>query len=130
LEENEAYFYRVAAISANGEESNFTKEFEVSTLPDLSSPLDVKVEVVNTKHRPVIARLTWKTAGDKSRPDHWMIERKRDVPNDTFKFLGRAYTDEKFFDRNLNVGASYVYRVKSVDLVGRESAFFEARLTL
>lgn len=129
LNENDIYYYRVAAI-AQDDESNFTEEVEVSTLPDLGFPVSFKAEVLSSKVRPLVSRLTWTTERNKARPDRWIIERKFDVENDTFEAIGEAYVEPEFFDRDLQVGNTYVYRIKAMDLIGRESPFFEARLTV
>jgi hypothetical protein len=130
LAENDIYYYRLAAIAENGDVSNFTEEIQISTLPELSDPIKIKVEVLNTRVRPLVARLTWDIDSSKARPDHWIIERKFDVENDTFEVIGRAYLTSEFFDRNLQSSNTYLYRIKSVDLLGRESAFFDARITV
>lgn len=130
LEENSIYFYRVEARDEFGEISNFTEEFEVSTLPDLSDPLNFRVEVINSFVKPFSARLIWESDPLKALPDHWIIERKFDTDNDTFEVVGRAYLDTEFFDRGLKAGNTYLYRIKSVDVLGRESQFFDERLTL
>jgi hypothetical protein len=129
LKENEVYYYRIAAISELGEESNYTEEFKVSTLPDLSDPIDFKVIVENTRVKPIRAKLTWGTDSTKSRADKFVIEKKFDNLYDTFQVIGEAYLYDDFFDINIELGKTYIYRIKAIDGLGRESAFFEARLT-
>lgn len=130
LAENDIYYYRIAAIAENGDVSNFTEEVEISTLPELSDPTNFRVEVLNIRVRPLVARLTWGIDSSKARPDHWIIERRFDVENDTFELIGRAYATPEFFDRNLQSSNTYLYRIKSVDLLGRESGFFDAKITV
>lgn len=128
LTENSIYFYRVEAIADNGDRSNFTEEFEVSSLPDLSDPINLKVEVVNSRVRPLIGKVSWGVDLLKFRPDHWLVQRKFDTTADTFETLGRSYLETNFFDKTLELGSKYIYRIKSVDAIGRESDFFEVRL--
>ena len=130
LSENDIYFYRVAAVGDKNQDSNFTPELEVSTLAELSKPVEFSVTVLNTKVFPLVGYLSWSTEISKARPDHWVIERKFDVDNDTFEVIGRSYLESEFFDRDLDLGDTYVYRIKSVDTLGRESEFVESRLTL
>jgi len=129
LKENDIYFYRVAAINQIRDESNYTKEFEVSTLPSLSDPVGFRVEIAKTRIRPLIAKLTWGIEVTKAKADHYVIERKFDSINDSFEVIGRSYLDTEFYDRNIKVSSSYIYRIKAVDTLQRESGFFEARLT-
>ena len=130
---DDVYFYRVAAVRtiAGVEEiSNFSEEFQASTISELAEPLNFKALAPSLRVSPLSATLTWTTDKSRSRPDHWIIERKLDVKTDTFEHIGRAYITEKFYDKNLQLGSAYIYRIKSVDNFGRESDFFEARLTL
>jgi len=130
LKENDIYYYRVMAMAENGDESNFTEEVELSTLSELSDPINFRVEVLNSRVRPLVARLTWDVEKTKARPDRWIIERRFDVENDTFEVVGQAYIDPEFFDRGLQERNTYRYRIKSRDLLGRESRFVDARLTI
>jgi len=130
LNENDIYYYRVAAVSEVGEESNYTKEFEVSTISELSDPLMFKAEVLNTKIRPLICRLSWTIDPVKRAGDYFVIERKVDSLYDTFECIGKSYFDLEFFDRNIKPGYTYIYRIKSVDALNRESKYFIARLTI
>src|SRR3990167_1205498 len=130
LKESDIYFYRIKAVLPDESESNFTEEIKVSTLSELSDPLGFKVSVENIKVRPLVAKLSWRTNPTRLRPDQWIIERRIDDVNDTFKVIGKAYLKEEFFDRDVEIGNRYVYRIKSVDTLHRESAKFEARLSL
>ncbi len=130
LKDNDVYYYRVAAVSALNEQSNFSPEFEVKTLQDLSDPINFQVAVDNAIIFPSFARLTWEIEELKARPDHWVIERRVDSPTDSFKVVGRAYLDTVFLDKKIIPGNQYIYRIKSVDVLGRQSNFFEARLAI
>jgi hypothetical protein len=130
LKMDNVYFYRVAAVSRErGEESNFSPELKVLVFRALSDPLDLTARVEDARVRPIIAKLSWATDEQLSRPDRWVIERKNDVATDTFDLIGAAYLREEFLDRTVKPGNRYIYRVKSVDTLGRESNFFEVRLT-
>ena len=130
LEENDIYFYRIATIDQHGNESNFTEDFEVSSLPTLSDPLNIKVEVLNLRVRPLVARISWDTDNTKAAPDRFVIERKFDILSDSFDVIGEAYIKNQFLDKDLEIGNTYIYRIKSMDALGRESQFFEMRLTV
>jgi hypothetical protein len=130
LKENDVYFYRVLAFDEEKNESNYTEEVSVSTLPRISEVVDLKVEVFNAKVVPLVARITWGIEDDKSLPDRWVVERKVDTVRDTFEVIGQAFIDTEFFDRNLTPGNTYVYRMKAIDLLGRESRLVETRLTV
>lgn len=130
LEENETYYYRIIAVSDIGDESNATEEFKLITVSDLSEPLNVIVEVLNTKTRPVITRLTWRTDTAKSVPDYWIIEKKVDNVNEVFKVIGKAYLQNQFIDYDVKSGYSYIYRIKSLDTLGRVSPYTEGRIAL
>ena len=133
LESNDVYYYRVAAIrkiNDEDEQTNFSAEFKVYSTSKLADPENFKVEVPNLRVSPRTAVLTWTTKNTDTRPDRWIIERKFDVETDTFEPLGAAYLEEKFFDKDVKLGNSYIYRIKSIDNFGRESEFFEARLTV
>jgi len=130
LKLNKIYFYRIAAKSSNGDESNFTEEFSVAALPELSQPEELKVEVTDTRIRPLLARLSWSFAKNKFKPDFVVIQRKIDVDTDSFEEIGKAYIENFFFDHDLEAGNTYVYRAKSVDTLDRESKFVEVRLTV
>jgi hypothetical protein len=130
LKENDIYFYRVAAISSIGEESNFSPEFKVLTLPDLSDPINFRAEVENTRVRPLVAHLSWQTERNKAGADRYTIEKKFDTLYDSFEIIGTAYLENEFYDRDLEPNSTYIYRIKAIDNLGRESNFFEARLTI
>ena len=130
LVENDIYFYRIVALSDTREESNASFDFSVPAVADLSDPLSFKVEVTAVKVLPISVRLSWEVAPDKSLPDRWVIERKFDSKHDSFSVIGYAYLNAEFFDNNLQLGNTYVYRIKAFDSIGRESDYFETRLTV
>lgn len=130
MKENDIYFYRIIAASQNGEESNASEEFQISSLADLSDPLGFSAEVVNSKVKPLTVKLDWEVDVEKAKPDYWTIERKFESENDSFVVIGKAYLDSEFFDRNVELNNTYIYRIKAFDAIGRESAYFETRLTL
>jgi hypothetical protein len=130
LIDRDIYFYRIAALTDSGEESNYSEEFKLTVLPELSDPINFSVDVENAIVRPLVAHLNWGVDLDKARPDHWVIERKVDSAYDTYSLLGKAYLATEFFDRTIQPGNQYLYRIKSVDTLGRESPFFELRLVV
>jgi hypothetical protein len=130
LKKNATYYYRVKAISSDGKESNFSDEIKVDVFPRLSPPLNFQALTLNTKVKPLSVGLFWNTDPLLFRPDRWVIEKKLDVANDSFVYIGSGYLDQEFFDREVQLGNTYVYRIKSVDLIGRESAFVEVRIKL
>lgn len=130
LKENDIYFYRIIAISDIGEESNASEEFQISSLADISNPLNFSAEVINAQVRPITVKLSWDNDFEKSRPDYWVIEKKFDGGNDSFSVIGKAYLENQLFDRNVEIGNTYVYRIKAFDVIGRETAYFETRITL
>lgn len=129
LQENVDYYYRVAVVSFDGDESNYTEEFKVSVLSSLSNPIGFKAKIENIKVRPIVVKLTWSIEETKVRGDYFLIEKKTDNPIDSFEVLGRAYIENEFFDRDVEIGDNYIYRIKAVDTIGRETNFFETRLT-
>jgi hypothetical protein len=130
LNENDIYYYRVLAVADNGDESNYTEEIEVSTLPELTEIVNFKAEIVASRVRPLRVKISWEFEKDKAAPDRIIIERKYDTTNDTFELVGTEYFNKEFVDRTAEAGNTYIYRAKAIDLLGRESAFFEARLTV
>jgi hypothetical protein len=128
VKENSVYFYRIAVISKIGLESNYSKEFKLSTLTDLSNPINITAEFETPHVKPFVVKLSWGVEKKKSRPDHWVIERKHDNPIDSFKIVGREFLNEYFLDRKVEAGERYIYRIKSVDNLGRESNYFEIRV--
>jgi fibronectin type 3 domain-containing protein len=129
LNENDIYYYRILCINDIKEESNFTSEMEVSTLPDLSVPLNLRAQIINSKVRPLICKISWDIVPTQARADYYVLERRFDSPYDNFEFLGRAYLDLNFLDKDIKLGNTYIYRVKAVDAIGRETRFFEVRIT-
>lgn len=127
---NDTYFYRITAVASNQDVSNASAEFQVATVGDLSNPLNFNVTVLNTKVAPISARVSWEIEDAKERPDFWLIEKKYDTPYDSFVPLGKAYLATEIYDRNVEPGYTYIYRIKGFDSIGRESAFVQTTLTL
>lgn len=126
--EGDTYFYRVIAVNKQEQESNATEEFKVLALADLSDPVNFGAEILNTKVKPVVARLFWQVDGARAFPDFWTIERKEDTKNEDFRQVGNAYIQLQYFDFNLIPGNTYVYRIRAYDAIGRVSNSVEARL--
>ncbi len=130
LLDGDTYYYRVFAINKAGEESNATEEFKIIAIANLSDPLNFGVEVLNTRARPLVARLFWKVDTTKAFPDSWSIERKVDTKNEDFKQIGDSFIQLQFFDFNLTPGHTYIYRIRAYDTLGRVSNSAEARLAV
>lgn len=129
--DGDTYFYRIVAINKQEEESNATDEFKVLALtPEISDPINFGAEILNTKVKPVIARLFWEIDGTKSFPDFWTIERKEDTVNEDFRQIGNSYIQLQYFDFNLTPGNTYIYRIRAYDVIGRVSNSIEARLVI
>lgn len=131
LADNATYFYRVFAVDASKEqESNATQEYKLITIADISEPLEFGAEIINTKVKPMVARLSWKNDSTKALPDCWTIERKVDTENEGFLTIGKTYLESQFLDYNITPGYTYIYRIRSNDTLGRVSNYAEARLTV
>lgn len=130
LLDGEIYFYRIIAINNGEEQSNATQEFQSIAVAELSDPLRFEAEVLNTKVRPIIVRLSWDVDKLKSFPDFWTIERKVDTKNEDFRQIGNSYIQLQYFDYNLPPGHTYVYRIRAYDTLGRVSNSVEARIAL
>ena len=130
LFEGDTYYYRVVAINKASEESNATEEFKAIAVADLSDPIDFGVEILNTKVKPIVARLFWKVDKTKAFPDSWTIERKVDTNNEDFRQIGNSYIQLQYFDYNVPPGHTYVYRIRSYDSIGRVSKSVEARISV
>jgi hypothetical protein len=130
LKENQIYYYRIIAISPTGQESNATQEFKVISIADLSEPVKFSIQVQNMRVRPIVSKLFWESYTTKSPPDFWVIERKIDVANDTFKVVGKVYLQSEFLDYNLQAGNTYLYRIRAFDSIGRASRYSQARITV
>ncbi len=130
LKENFFYFYKVKIITNDGLSSPFSEEIKLLTSPELSSPIDLIVNDENPKQKPAVVFLSWNLEEDKSVPEFFVIQRKVDNINDSFITIGESYFDNEFLDREVSRGQNYVYRVKSVDSLGRETSFKEVRIGL
>lgn len=94
----------------------------------LSFPIRFTAVIENIKLRPIVVKLSWNTENGKGIPDHFVIERKVDNANDVFVLIGKSYFRNEFFDRTVKGGKSYIYRIKSIDILNRETPFIETRI--
>ncbi len=129
LQEGELYFYRVLVFNRNRQSSNYTQEISIRAQPEFSEPVNFKASIDNPRLKPLIVRLSWGIDSAKSVPDHWVIERKTDVSYDTFRVVGKAYIYTEFFDRTIQFGNTYIYRIRSVDVNGGESFAAMAKIS-
>lgn len=113
-----------------GEESNFTEEFQLLSVSDISDVVNFSATCLNTKARPLTVRLSWDLDPSRTIPDYWIIERKVDTNNEDFVTLGRSYIQNQFLDYNVTPGYSYVYRIRAFDTLGRVSSISEARIVV
>lgn len=104
-------------------------EIKEVTEKELSLPIEFVAVIENIKLRPIVIRLSWNTENNKTDPDHFVIERKIDNANDVFITIGKSYFKNEFFDRTVKGGKSYIYRIKSIDILGRETKFVETRIS-
>jgi hypothetical protein len=131
LLDGDTYFYRIVAINKQDEESNATEEFKILSLaPEISDPVRFGAEILNSKVKPIIARLFWEVDNTKAFPDFWTIERKVDTVNEDFRQIGNSYIQLQYFDFNLAPGNTYIYRIRSYDVIGRVSKTVEARIVV
>jgi len=131
LIDKEVYLYRISTINKEtGEESNFSEEIKVNVIQDLSEPLNFSAMIENKFLKPRMVKLLWSIQPFKFRPDHWTIERKVESALDNFVLIGKAYLTTEFIDSSAESGKRYIYRIKSKDLLGRESKFFEAKVSV
>ena len=130
LKENLFYFYRIKIITENGSFSPFSGEAKLVTVQPLANPINLSVLNENPKVKPAVIQLTWDVEENKQKPDHFVIERKVDNVNDVFRPIGKAYFKNELFDRSLVFGKRYVYRIKSVDSLGRETIPVEVRVSI
>lgn len=110
------------------EKSNFSSEIEVLTSGKISSPLNFTAKIFPPKVLPLSAKLEWNIDDISLRPDHWVIEKKTNERNDTFKIVAKVYFQTEYFDRNLKVDTEYIYRITSYDVFGNKTDFTETRL--
>jgi hypothetical protein len=130
LLEGDTYFYRIIAINKADEQSNATEEFKSVAIAEISDPIDFGAEILNTKVRPIVARLFWQVDQTKAFPDFWSIERKVDTKNEDFRQIGNSYIQLQYFDFNLAPGHTYIYRIRAYDTLGRVSNSVQAKLTV
>jgi len=122
LQTNTTYYYRVAAVqlvdSEYGKYSNYSSEIKFDTVPAISSPINLRAEVVNERVLPLSVRISWENDSNKLKPDHWVIKRKADTAYDTFEIMGESYLFSSYVDKTAKGGNSYVYKVGSSDIDG------------
>ena len=121
LLENDFYYYRIATISDLGDSSNPSPEFQLSTLPDLSEILNLQVKIINPKVVPPVIQLVWETQLEKLIPDYWLIERKINVATDVFSPVAKSYFSTEYYDKDVRLFKSYLYRITAFDSLGRKS---------
>src|SRR3990167_41440 len=129
LKENLFYFYRVKVLTRDGSTSVFSDEVKLTTFRPLSRPVNFEASVESEKVKPVVVMLFWDVEEGKSVPDHFVIQRKIDHPNDSYIVVGKAYFEYEFFDRNVSIGKNYIYRIKSVNTIGEQTEFSEVRVS-
>lgn len=128
LKENLSYHYRIRVISEQGTSSLFSDEIKFLTVRPLFPPINFSAINDNPKVKPFVVKLVWDVNPESLLPDHFIIERKVDNENDVFSLVGKAYFKNEFFDRDILVGKRYVYRIKSVNVVGEQSNGIETRI--
>ena len=128
LKENQIYFYRIATAIGDAK-SNFSPEIKVATVPDVANPVNFRAAIDNIKIKPLVVELLWDVEKLKLRPDHFVIEKKVDSERDQFTLLGKAYLRNKFFDVGVEPGRNYIYKIKSVDTLNRESKRFVTKVS-
>lgn len=145
---NHIYQYRIVGIDRFGNQTSFSyqiveiteqekeeklflsEEIKEAAEKELSSPIGFTAVVENIKLRPIVVKLSWNVEKDKLIPDHFVIERKVDNANDVFVTIGKSYFNNQFSDRSVKGGKNYIYRIKSVHILGRETAFVETRINI
>ena len=128
LKENFFYFYKVKIVLSEGSVSPFSDELKISTFTKLSPPIGFTISFENPKIKPAVVKLNWVVETNKMKSDHFVIERKIDNSNDIFVPIGKSYFNYEFFDRNVQLGKNYVYRIKSVNTLGYNSEYQENRI--
>ncbi len=122
LLDQKKYEYRVAAALSNGNDtSDYSLPISVTVQSEMSRPLGFNATVVNPGFTPAVVYLSWLLDPLKSKPDHFRIERKVNIPTDQFVVIGNSYLDLEHFDRSVQPGNRYIYRIRSVSATGVES---------
>lgn len=116
------YEYRVAAVDSKGAASAYSTSIYVDTDATLPNLVDVTATVLNPNVTPCVVVLGWTTFGDSPASDHFRIERKVNIPSDSFRVIGTSYLEAKYFDRDAELGNQYIYRIRAVSFRNAESA--------
>jgi hypothetical protein len=131
LLDQKKYEYRIAAAINNGKEtSDYSLPITVTVQSEMSSPRGFNATVVNPGFTPAVVYLSWVLDPLKSKPDHFRIERKVNIPTDQFVVIGNSYLDLEHFDRSVQPGNRYVYRIRSVSATGVESITTEIGISV
>jgi len=125
---NNFYYYRFKVLTLDGQQSDFSEEIRVSTFVPLAGVTSLRAVVVNPKVSPFTVKLTWGFESGKFRPDNFLIERKFDNAIDSFIPIAREYMKGEYFDRQVEPGYNYIYRVRSEDNLNRKTPFVEVRI--
>jgi len=121
MQSQQVYQYRVAATTLDGATSDFSIPITVIASAQISDPVSFSASILNPRVTPIVVRLQWALDPLKNRPDHWRIERRVNVPSDTYRVIGNSYLDNVYFDRSAQIDQQYIYRIRSVSAVGDES---------
>jgi hypothetical protein len=131
------YFYRIICTVTKrvGEDlfietSNPSKEISLYASPPISEPMNLEVNIANVGVKPLQAVISWSPRQDFAIPDRWQIYRKVDSDNDSFTYIGSAYLENIFLDKNVEPETPYIYRVRGVDSLGKVTDFKEVRISL
>lgn len=132
LEENSIYYYRITSETQLEGRGNPTDEVRVITYPEVSRPINLVTLTGNVKVRPIFVKLSWEMEdiSNSFKPDKFVIERKIDTSNSRFVPIGESYLATHFFDYGVEFGTSYIYRVVSRDIFGREKTSDPVRFVL
>jgi hypothetical protein len=121
MQHEQKYEYRVSAVTTGDLSSDYSETTSVIAQASISDPLNFQAAVLNPRFIPAVVQLTWNVDELRAHPDHWRIERRVNIPSDSYHVIGNAYLDSEFFDRTSQPGNQYVYRIRSVSASGVES---------
>lgn len=125
MQSEQIYEYRVAAQSLTGGQSAYSNPLTLLCSTTVSQPSGLTARVLNEKVKPLVVFLDWQVEPYKTQPDHWRIERRLVNTTDDYQVIGNAYITTQYFDRNLQFGKQYQYRVRSIGITGAESGNIE-----
>lgn len=121
LSNEQVYEYRVAVQSLSGAMSPFSDSVSILCSANISQPTNLSASVLNPNFTPVVVHLQWGVDSLQSFPDHWQIERKTTAPTDGYIVVGNAYLSTEYFDRGLQLGTGYMYRITSISVTSVQS---------